>query len=200
MEDSVENTKSKKTKKSGHTGLIVGVIVFLAVAVGVTMLLLQLFKGIETHESTSGGNESIGSLYCEATNPVDAFFTSTRAQNTKHEIKITFRGDTADKISYTYTGTYETEALAEQDNATLHANYNIYMGEHKVSAESLTPAFSTIENMMRISLFTKQSAINSATANLFFLGPDEYGNLKNYSGNTIQSIYKNQGFSCEFKK
>ncbi|MBR0372846.1 hypothetical protein IJH72_02830 [Candidatus Saccharibacteria bacterium] len=181
--------------KNGKQKSLEITIFCISIAV-VTVILCLLFSGKETRTS-SNNIYSTKILYCVNNNPEDSFFTDSNAINNKHEIKVTYKDDKPDKVSYTYTGKFNTSTKADNSNATLHAKYNKYMAEYDLSPTILSPTFSVVESKLKINLFTDISNINNKTGKLFFLNLDEISSLTSESADKLKDIYSDKNFSCE---
>lgn len=189
----------KKSKNKKAMSLVATWIVILAVVIAVVAFFMVNFRSTETYMSTSSDGATVGSLSCTAVNPENPFFASS-AQNSNHELKITTRGQAKDKISYVYNGEYASNAAAETAGSSLHADYNIYMGENGIYQESLYPTFSVVENRLKVSLYTEFDKINSVTARLFFINADEFHELNDYSVEDMKVLYESKGFLCEMSE
>ena len=187
-------TDSKK-KNSATIWGVIAIVVPIITLIGVGCYLLM--RGTETRESNNNDSYSISALICEADSPIEAFFLTDVESSTLHTIKVTIKDDKPDKISYTYVGKFETEAIADKVESSFHANYNIDMGENGLDPESLTPSFAAVEKAVKINLYTTVDALNSTTEKFFFLTTGERRNIKNSSEKDIQKIYENVGFSCK---
>lgn len=168
-------------------------IVLVAVALGLGCYLW--LNGSETRHSQSVEKYAISSLDCTASQPNDAFFAEKNAQKRSHKVKITFREDKADKITYTYEGTFSDNTTAEAVSSRFHADYNIYMGDNGLNPESLAPTFSAADATTYINLYGSYDKLNSATEKLFFLTNDEYSGGQ--SSSYLERVYGTKGFSCD---
>lgn len=190
----------KKSKNEKLMSSIATWIVIIAVSIGLGVAVFMLFRGEETHISTGTVETLIKSLVCNATNPKNPFFVSDTAEEFNHEIKVTYHGETADKISYIYDGTYASNNMADTAGAALHADYNIYLGENGVYQESLYPTFSVVDNKLKVSLYADYKKLSSVTARLFFINAEEFHDLNNYSAEELGNLYAEKGFSCEISE
>ena len=187
----------KKSKNKKIISSMATWIVAIAVSIALSVAAFMLFGSKETHISASTTETTIKSLVCNSANPKNPFFISETAETNNHELKVTYRGETADKISYNYDGSYASNSVADTAGSSLHADYNIYMGEN---AESLYPTFSVVENKLKISLYTEYRKLNTKNAILFFINADEYQGLGDYSVDDLKNLYEGQGFSCEMSE
>ena len=121
------------------------VIIILVIAILVVILWI-LLRPKESYVSGGDQNSKIVSLQCKMGESEDAFFVSPMAKSVTHEIRETFKDGEAENISYTFYGVYDSEQTAETINASLHGQYNKYMGKHSISQQSLNPDFATIGN------------------------------------------------------
>ena len=194
--------EKKNTSKAGDrkNNYIAFAIVLCIVAI-LAVALSLLFGKKETKISEEKEDVTMGALYCKSTHPNDAFFVSETATKGEHEVKITFRGEGADKFSYIYYGTYGTENEADHDRSAMHADYNIYMGENGVEQGSLTPTFTYNGASTKINLFAERgSSLNAVTARFFFLSGDELDKVGEYSKDDLEKLYVKKGFSCTFNE
>ncbi len=153
------------------------------------------FIGEETY-TESKQVYSIEVLQCLSSNPINSFFGYSDSVNSKHEIKITYRQDEPDKISYSYNNILSSEEDAQHVDAVLHAKYNNYMGEHKLNLSTLGPIFMVVENKFKINFYTKFSNINAINGVVFFLSPEEVVNVANNSIGKTKELYTSKNFVC----
>ena len=104
----------------------------------------------------------------------DVMFKFMPREFTLEDVRIVYeiiKDEVVDKLSYEFEGIYNSEESAEQDNAVLHARYNIYLSQYDMDSESLTPIFQTVDNKMRIKLYLDSyGKMNSVYGKLFFIG------------------------------
>lgn len=185
--------KEKNNKKN-----IVRAVVF-AVIVGIVALVIFLLTyRAETHIYESYQDVDVSSLVCKSSDNESAFFNSETANSVVHKIKIIYSNEVVDKLSYEFEGIYNSEESAEQDNAVLHARYNIYLSQYDMDSESLTPIFQTVDNKMRIKLYLDSyGKMNSVYGKLFFIGDGSMDTIAKKSVDETRKIYENKGFLCE---
>lgn len=186
-------SSSKRAKQVWS--LVAVIIVVVAVIVALVLIGNLVFKNQEQRISSNEGQTVVRSMDCVAKQPQDAFFQDELATEAEHEIKVTYRNNDANKISYVYDGEYATFNDAEDAEAKLHADYNIYM---KDLADSFSPNFSVIEDELKVSLFADAYDLGSATARMFFITPEEFENMEDYNIDDLKQIYESKGFQCEF--
>lgn len=173
--------------------IVVALVLFVIV-----IFILLLLNGSETRTSDNGENKSVTALYCIAGNLEGAFFSSTTANTIKNEIKVTFKNNKMDKLFYNYKGTYRSAEVADDDEAVLHAKYNVYMGENHLLQESLSPSYSVVDSKFGLTLYVDDySKINSATAVLFFIDKDKIAEFQDYSIDQMKTFYEKQSFQCQ---
>lgn len=184
--------------KNNKSVLFTVIALFLII---IAVFLWILLNGKETRTSNSGDNESISVLYCSTNGIEDAFFTSETANTIKNEMKITFKGDKLDKIFYAYNGAYRSTEVAQEDEARLHAKYNIYMGENDISQEDLSPSYAVTSSKLHLTLYVEDyNKINLVTSVFFFIDEDEINKYKNYSIDEMKSFYEEKNFKCQINK
>lgn len=195
-----------EVEKNNHRGksssYYIALSVIMVVAALVFIILFLVAQGKETRISEKREDSTIRLLYCKANLPVDPFFVSGMAKEYSHEIKVTFRGERIDKISYNYYGVYDDERLADAGRSELHADYNEYMSDNGLIPEDLYPIFDYDGSTSKVTLYGSRNdnTLNIITARLFFLNYDEYDRLDNISGEDLKNIYIDKGFYCNFDK
>lgn len=171
------------------------------VLVGIIITLVVLMTNSKTSYET-GGNQitSIAALYCKASSPASPFFESPDAMSQLYEIKYTYRDKKVDKTSFTYTGTFSSDAAAKTAASTLHAKYNEYMYTTNSDPEDMSPNFSSIDNQLVITLFFTGKTFNADIAPIMFISSTDVSKIDSYSVNTLQKIYEARGFSCQYSE
>ena len=184
------------TKKSSKhwADLLIIIIPIIAVVV-LLLILLNKKEGVEIIDNSE--NNKIESMVCTSKDGNIGVFVSNRAKKVENKIKVFFENKVFNKISYNYTGEFETEEVAEDAKDIYLADYNIYMGEQGVSASILVPTFSQSDNTVLINLVTSRDDISATTARFFFLESIEYNNIKNFPKERIRELYMKKGFICE---
>lgn len=173
--------------------------IFIAIVsiVAVVAILLVISGGSEEHYYEDRESASVSAVVCEASNLDDAFFTSTTANTSRHEIKVTFRDEKINKIYYLYDGVYRSDDVADTDEAHLHAKYNIYMGEHGLDHGILEPSYSVVKSNFRLTLYVDNlNNINNTTAQFFFIDNGDADSFKDLDIEALRSYYEGKGFSC----
>lgn len=177
---------------------IIGFVTLGLVLLILIICILLLFSSSETHTSTVKDADEISALYCKAGKLENAFFDSDAANTIKHEIKLTFKNATLDKIYYSFKGTYPSEDTAAADETRLHAKYNIYMGDNGVDQGSLSPNYSVVKAKFKLSMYVDSlDKINTITAKLFFINKEDLQGFGSNSMDDLKSYYENQSFQCE---
>ena len=193
MEEKQKNEKEERSHKYIIVVAVLCVVAILAAALSI------LFNKTETKTTIEKDDVAVGALYCTASNPEKPFFAPESATEEKHEIKVTFKGNRADKFAYNYQGVHNSEEEADHTRTTMHADYNTYMGQNGVDQGSLTPVFTYDGSKSIINLFAASGgSLNVVTSKFFFLSDDEYRELNNYSEEDLNKIYTDKGFSCTF--
>lgn len=184
-------------KKNKHNGKMLGWSVFLMLlAVGLLVFFMILFNGKEAKESSNKQNVETKALYCDAENPDNAFFSTGLVNVAKNVLKIIFHDEFPSKISYNYYGEYSNDDAAENASASLHADYNIYMGEHNADAESLYPTFVSTGPNLKINLYVDVNKLDPATGVLFFLDGEQSATFAQNDIEKITELYEAKGFNC----
>ena len=175
-------------------------LLFAIFIIIIIMIIWLIFRPKESHTSSNVAGEKIILLKCKSENPEDAFFETFSAKESTHEIRATFKDDKIDKISYIFEAKYDSLKAAEAANASLHGQYNKYMGEYGLSEQSLNPNFAVIDDSIKIYLDTDKKNINHSTSQFFFLNSDEFQRFSSRNSEELKQIYENKDFSCEIHK
>lgn len=174
----------------------IGIGFILMASVLLVIIFITLIIPKEIHTSTNDNSTSISSVNCNKKNDEGAFFTSEKAQNSRHIIKATFRDNTIDKMNYTYEADFDTEKDAETELSLLHANYNIFMGKVELDIELLTPNFSRFGKTNVINLYIVRSSMRNGIAKLLFLSDDKMGEIPEINIDRFAKIYSDMNFTC----
>ena len=188
----------KESDKQKRKKIIVqAVVLALIVAIiAIVIVLLTYKKETRTIETNEDGDMT--ALVCSShDNGETAFFKSDTAKEVEHKVKLVYNNDNLQKMSYEYTGEYETKDIAEHDDAVLHARYNRYMGEHDKKSEMLTPVFQVVDNKLAIKLYLDSyKDMNSVISKLFYIGSGLEGTIGKNSLKDTKKYYEKKDFSC----
>ena len=187
-----------KGKNSRNILLTASILFVIAVVAGI--LALFLTNGKETHTVAEESKDGSGVLYCESRARDDAFFKSPGVINEKHELKIIFQNQKAGEMSYTYTGKFNSNEIAESNSSSLHAKYNLYMADIGLDHESLSPTFSIIKSDVVANLYITQKIFSSGLAQFMFLTSEEYSKVNDYTMEEFANLYSKKGFSCTIRE
>lgn len=171
--------------------------VLAALFIGAMACAIFFMTGSEKTIKENNNVTKIDYLYCQGDNLEDAFFKDSSQLLAKHEIKYTFSDGKPDKISYTYTGTFDSSDSAKATMSFLHADYNNYMGKAGIYQESLYPSWNVVESDAVINLFIDNDQYNVATAKFLFMSEEEYTKQKIDNIARLESFYRTKGFSCK---
>lgn len=187
----------KKTKRQ----IFVDIIIVALIAAFVIFLIIILNGRKETVTTTTTEKDKNSTVVCKTDKSIESgVFDFRGPKEHKHEIKVMLLNDKMDKISYTYSGTYESNKDAENAHAFLHASYNEYMGKFSQKASTFSPNFNNAGTEATINLFGQAGDINSYTGKLFFLDSNEYYKAKSLSSDMLKKLYENKGFSCDYQE
>lgn len=182
-------------EKNNKTLIIKTVCLVLIIClVGVVVWLLTNTRETVT---TSGYNNPVSSsLECKSSHPVEPFFDSSNSTKSEHVIRLLFKNDALNEMSYDYDATFETEGDATYAEAVLHAKYNQYMGDHQLYKDDYSPSFSAIKNEVRMSIYADDKKIMRGILPLFYIPDDKFENLGSLKPKDFKDIYAKQGFTC----
>lgn len=185
-----------KEEKDRSIGIIATALIFFAAIIVLVVVFLN--SGSEIYVSESSEGKIVTAISCNAESIEGEFFSSSTANIINNHIKVTFSSDKPDKLFYSFEGVYESDDVAEHENAVFHAKYNKYLGSNGFDHEGFAPTFSTVDNKMRINLYAKNfSLINRVTSVLFFISDDVVDDFANYSREQVAKYYESVGFLCE---
>lgn len=186
---------SEKKKSNRILSGIALAIVFISVVVLVIVGCSQLFQ--ERREVTSTGDvgSTLRAVVCTAAEPDSPFFTAEGATEGEHKIKITYKGEVAGELFYTYDSNYETEAAAEAAEARMHADYNIYMGEY---ASKFVTTFGVTGTGVKVTALAETEEIGADTGKIFFITQDDYARKNLGKVDDLVEILTGRGFQCEY--
>ena len=192
--EEVEKKKGKNTK-----GIII-LVVFLAIVVGLVVLLINLFTPKTTYTSSGSDTTSTQSLYCttKSKNIDGAFFDVSSADSASQAIKVIFKNKKIDNISYNATMIYPDAEKATSEEAKLNATYGLFVQEDGKSREIFSPNFSVNNTEVKISLYADYNKLNNKLAKIFLI--DTNDSLSSYTSKVLSTLYKSKGFSCEAKE
>ena len=188
-----------KDEKRKKTLIMVGSLLILLCVLMVIFLLI-ITNGNETRTSSEVDEDKLEALVCRSGGREDGFFHSETANQITNEIKVTFAGKEYDKLYYSYEGTYRSEDVAKGDES-MHADYNIYMGDNSLSQDSLSPSYSTVKNKYHLTLFAdEEDDFNKVTAVFFYVDDEDVEKFKKYDIDGMKEYYEAKDFKCAVVK
>ena len=195
--NSREVKMEKNGKKKSKKALIIYAFSIAIIAGIVAIVIFALTNKRETHTYVNRNNGETSGLKCTIDKNDNAFFVSDLATELKHTIKIMYNDNNINKVSYEYDGIYDSAEEAKKDVGKMHTNYNIYMGDHGVDHEILTPVFQYDEKKARIRLYLDDyRKMNSTIGKVFYIGSGIQDTIAKESIEETKKIFENKGFSC----
>lgn len=189
------------SKEGNKSKAIYGITAIICIVVAVILLVAWLLNSrSETRYSSDKAEENTSSLDCtisSLTEDISNVFDYGTPETTSCQIKMIFKNDKLDVLTFGYNGTYSSEKLAEDEMSRMHADYNGYMSGHNLSQSLLNPTFTRDKETVKITLYSEKGKIDNITAPFFFITSDEFALSKDYSEKTMNKIYENKGFSCK---
>lgn len=183
-----------KPKKGGFWKVFTVLIVILCGLALVAVVAFQLFQRKETITSTRTESTTTYAMVCETKTPKDPFFTVEGVAEAEHEIKVTYTGSMADKISYEYEAEMDSPEAVTKAEAKTHADYNIFMGNN---TSDFSSNFMPMGTEYKINITTDVENLGSKTARIFFISEDDFNGLKDYNIEDLKRIIQTAGFHCE---
>lgn len=189
----MEKDNRKKSKKM----IIIYAITTALIAGAIALVIFVLTNKKEVHTYVNRNDGKTMSLVCNIRNNDNAFFASETSIEMDHAIKFVYRDGVVDKISYEFDGVYDTADKAKEEVGAMHTNYNIYMGDHGVDHEILTPIFQYEGEKARIRLYLDDyRKMNSVIGKVFYIGSGIQDTVAKGSAEDTKKIFENKGFSC----
>ena len=188
MEESKENKKKR---------VALGMIIVAALIGIVALVIFLLTHKTETyiHEVTT--DEKISALVCVSNNNDSGFFISEEATSITHKVKLVYKNNEINKLSYELVGVYGSEDSAEQAKGGFNTDYNIYLGNNNIKYETLSPVFRYAENKAGVELYLDDyKKMNSVIAKLFFIDDSSVNSIAKNSIEMTKKYYEKKSFSC----
>lgn len=189
----------KEAKNDDRKKLVIEAIA-VAVMVGIIALVIfaLTYKREEfIYEADSGGDAS--ALVCTSNNNDSevAFFSSDDVSSVEHKIKLIYRSGIINKLSYEFLGKYDSEEAAKEAKGVFNTKYNIYIGDHGMELDVLSPVFQYIGNKAKVELYLDSyKKMNSAIGKLFYISSASLDSVAKNSKEETKKYYEKKGFSC----
>jgi len=193
----------EKMKEDKHNLLGIKILIFALVLVVVAGMVWLLTNKKETVVNSDYKGHNFDSLECRSETLADDFepvISPGEAERSEYALKLLFDDDELSNISYEFSGIYASDKAAEGAEAWFRTDYNKYMGENGINAESLNPVFMNTDNNLKISLYAERKNFTSSVVPIFLIDREEYGMLSDLSLNNLKKLYENKGFSCVAKQ
>ena len=188
------NTR-KISKRTRH--FIIGFLIFAIIVIPLSYLVLNFFSAEETYTSASNTTTSIDSLHCSTNRLDNPFFKINNANSILHEIKITFRDNKPDLISYKLTGTFDDKKTARgQGDSTLSRLWS-YLQDHGLAYNYIENSHSVIDNTASIDIIADKEKLNNITASIFSMETAEASKFGDQTMESLKRLYANKGFVCK---
>lgn len=175
-------------------------IVFLVCIIALVIYALTYKR--ETHIYETSDNSNTSALVCTS-NSNDSevmFFNSDNVSNAEHKVKLVYINDTINKISYEFTGEYDSEWVAKEAKGSFNTKYNIYMGNHNLELNTLSPVFQYVGNKAKVELYLDDyKNMNPTIGELFFISSTSLDSIAKESKEETKNYYEKKGFSCIIK-
>ncbi len=183
----------KRTRGVG----VAKVCVLVALFALVMAIVVVALSGKETYNSATYNEDELKTLYCEAGELEGGLFNFDDASGVKNIVKYVYGGDNILRLSYTYTANFELESVAKARLATMHADYNEYMGKTDVYFDSLSPAFNLFDTSVSVNLFIERNLFTVDTSKMVFLSTSDYITAKKAKIEDLKKLYEKKNFTCK---
>ncbi len=172
---------------------VASVIVLLIVA----LVIVFLFYGKTTEVLEPVRTDS--SVYLSCQNGVAEEYPLLSAEDlrsVKFSCLIKFTDNRLENVFFEINGKFVDSNSAENLLNTLHANYDIYTGNHQVDRNSVVPTYTHIDDVSKMTVFTESGAIDDRVAPIIMMELDK---LDDGSIEAITANYESKGFICKTK-
>lgn len=189
----------KESEKRKKKRIITDAVIVAAITAIISIIILLLTYKKETRIIESYDDGDTSALVCtsQKNDSEDTFFYSETAMSVKHTIKLVYGDNKIEKMSYEYDGKYNGEEEAKKDSGHLHTIYNLYLGDHNVNHEILSPVFQYTGNRALIRLYLDDyGKMNVPIGKVFYIGSGVIDTIGKNSPKEAKKIYENKGFSC----
>ncbi len=193
--------ENREVNKAELTKKIIILVIFLALVVGLVILLVNLLGEKVTYTSTDNKSTVTTSLICktDSIDVGDAFFDVKDSKNATQQLKAIFDDKKIGSLSYNATINYENYETAKKREAELHFKYGSYMQDNGKEMTDYSPNFSVNEQEVKINLYASKKQITPETAKIFLINATESA-FDNFSPNSLKVLYEGKGFDCEIKE
>ena len=186
--------ETKKQEKTNNA--ILWIVIILGLIIFAFLIWVFANKN-ETYTSRdNNSNTHLSFIQCSAKVKTDHLFSSYASSNSNYRLKMIFKNNKIDDISFEYTDTYNSEKEAENALAAMHGSYNIYMRNQSLDPEKYNPVFIQTENQVKVSIYVENKRIVTPLAPIISLAPETIKTIDQYSPQDLKRIYERDGFTC----
>ena len=189
----MKESNSKKRK------LIIDAVIMTLITGVIALVIFALTYKRETHIYDMVVEDDTSALVCTS-NSNDSetmFFSDNDATNVEHKIKLAYNNNRISKMSYEFTGEYLSSEVAEEAKGAFNTKYNIYIGDHNMNLNILSPIFQHVDNKAKVELYLDDyRKMNSAIGKLFYIGSASLDSMSKNSKEETKKYYEKKGFSC----
>lgn len=190
-----EQTGKPKAEKNNKALRLIGILLFLLVAV---VIIIWLLHGNTTTTGQYPENVNNESLICTSNSLVPEKINSIDSEDKEIKINAVFDGtDELKRIYFTYTLKYANEDEAYGAEAKSHAFFNKALSASGYKVDKFENKFSRYNEKLIIGLTMTKDELDEFSAPYFMLKPDESGRINLRTINDFQNNYESQGFTCE---
>ena len=189
----MKKTNNKKKK------LMIDTAIMVVLAGIITLVVFALSYKKETHIYESINEGDTLALVCTShdNDSEKHFFTDDYASNVEHRLKLVYRDGVVGKLSYEYTGEYNSEEAAREAKGNFNTKYNIYIGDHNLELNVLSPVFQHSNNKVKVELYLDDYRnLNSVIGKLFYISSASLDSVIKNSKEETKKYYEKKGFSC----
>ena len=168
------------------------IAIFGGVALLIAILGIIFIPSSVKNESAKDEENKSSYLICTNENDLN-YVLLDNYEAIKYDLRLKFINDELSSINLIVSAKYDNKDSAVKFTNDIHAKYNIYVGDHNVPSDAITPSYSHADNTGKMSLYATGDNLDYRNSALFFIesgvvdknGPSDY--MKHYAKN---------GFSC----
>lgn len=189
----------KEAKDDNRKKLVIEAIVVAVVFGFIALVIFALTYKREEYIYEPNDDGGVSALVCTSSNNDGevAFFSSDNASSVEHKIKLIYKGEVINKLSYEFLGKYDSEEAARDAKGVFNTKYNVYLGEHGIEYDTLSPVFQHIGNKTKVELILDSyKNMNSVIGKFFYISSASLDSVAKNSKKETKKYYEKKGFSC----
>ena len=177
-------------KTNNRTTIVISATVFLFIAI--ILFFLSFNKTTLTSEIKNDGVTDY--LFCNTSSLTGySLIKDDDLHNSNANITIKFHNDSLDSISFEVSKKFLASDKAEKYINSLHANFDIYTGKKGIDKSGVTPTYSHVDNIGKMTIFIHGESISNDILPLVLIESEQ---LDEFSLDSVKKNYEKKGFTC----